>query len=185
MPDEPLWGGTIGWGNYSAIRVDYTHHNIAAYNSAFPNGPSEYDISRGDFVISAYNSPYPMDILSAPGSISGCFNGALVFWPVLSVPQKLSIQWVWVDMIGNLNIEGLYGRLRQPRIDMEYNYGGTDASGNTHIFAATGRYDTRGGRRMELYKRDSTVTAPPSGSGGGSHYWADWTSVWVNANPPW
>lgn len=185
-PDKPLWGGTNpDWGQFSAVLIDYTHTDMVAYNSLFSNGPLEYDIYRGDFIISAFNSPYSQEILNSTGSGSAFFNGALTFWSTLTISQKLSIIWVWVDLDSTLHNNGTansymtFAKL-QPRIDM-----GTDANGNQHVFAATGRYDSREGRKMELYKREPQSTPPPSGSGGGSHWWDSVQNGWLPGAPTW
>jgi len=100
------------------------------------------------------------------------WNGESEAWSTLSSTEKSSLNWIWVDHRINPN---------------NYLAGSSPLmSFNGHQFVGIGRYDTRDGRQMELYKREPNAGSPPSGSGGGSHYWDTIVNTWRQQSQlPW
>lgn len=164
-------GGSLPWGN--PISVTYSHSQLSQYNTAYPNGPSLFEIGRGDWFYSLITPYTSIMNQNRQGLGYSLWNGESEAWSTLSNSEKSSLTWIWVDHRVNSN-NNLQAGI-SPLIIF-----------NGHRFVGIGRYDTRDGREMELYKREPNSGSPPSGSGGGSHYWDTVVNTWRQQSQlPW
>ena len=153
-------GGSIPWPSalwLSSVTYDPTQH--AAYNSAFPNGPPDFDWSRGDWVHVTHRPR-----LGAPFTFQGAY-----WHPALTSDQKDGRIWIWVDMTVDPN--NWNAHIPIPN----------DLSLYNRWYTNTDRYDSRDGRRFALYKwtgHYNVHNPPPAGSGGGSHWYDAVNDAW-------
>lgn len=160
-------GGYLGWTTFLPRSVTYTHMDLDAYNAYVgPNGPTECDMGRGDFVY------VPNRSSSVPTPV---FNGAHTSQTTVQADGQLDkFLWCWVDVAKEAG--------RETFVD------GTPNQLNFigRMFANKNVWDVRDGRQLLLYKYEPTAPAPPSDGSDGSHWYDPFMSpIWNPGTAPW
>lgn len=158
--------------NYFGLSFTFTYSQIAAYNNAYPNGPSTCNPARGDWIYLP-NRAMPNNITGTKLIGGGTTHNAV--GNQYNMTTWNQIIWLWVDFTHDLNqityVNGV------PNYIVLYS--------GTIKYAYQDRWDIRDGRQMGLYKLDTIgISSPPAGVGGS--YWYDFVNGgWNSGTAPW
>ena len=158
--------------DYLSLSYSYSWSQIAAYNNAYPNGPSNCDPGRGDWMYLP-NRYMPNNISTSKLIGGGTTHNAVGNQYNLSTWNQ--IIWLWVDFKHDPGaftyLNGVPNKLNL--------YSGTI------VYVYQNRWDNRDGRQMGLYKLATvSVVNPPAGVGG-SHWYDFVNNTWQSGNAPW